>query len=99
MINIMDHKEGCVLPVRAQSGARRPGIVGEHGGALKIAVAEPPDAGRANRALVETLAGALKIKRSQIELLSGETSREKRFLIRGLDQVVLRAAFESIINR
>lgn len=85
MIRIDSHAEGCVLSVRAQPGAKRNAIVGEHGGALKIAVSAPADQGKANEALIEVLADALNVKRSQIELLSGQTSREKRFLIRGID--------------
>jgi uncharacterized protein YggU (UPF0235/DUF167 family) len=34
--------------------------------------------------LVEVLAEALDLRRSQIELVSGETSRQKQFLITGL---------------
>jgi uncharacterized protein len=89
MIEIIDHAEGCVLPVRAQPGAKRGGIVGEHGTALKVAVTAPPDAGRANDALVETLRDALGLKRSQIDLISGPTSRDKKFLIRGMTRVEL----------
>ena len=49
MIAVTDHAEGCVLPVRAQPGARRAGVQGEQAGALKIAVTAPPEDGRANR--------------------------------------------------
>jgi uncharacterized protein (TIGR00251 family) len=97
MINILDHKDGSVLPVRAQPGARKSAVVGEHAGALKVAVTAPPEDGRANKALIETLSGALGIKRSQIELLSGPTSREKRFLIRGIQPSALIAALERIV--
>jgi len=86
MITIADHAEGLVLPVRAQPGARRNGIQGEQGGLLKIAVTAPPEDGRANQALVEVLRETLALKRSQVELLSGQTSREKKFLIRGLSR-------------
>src|SRR5262249_23654996 len=85
MIDIRDHPEGCVLPVRAQPGARKAGVLGEQGGALKVAVTGPPEDGRANKALVEALREALDLKRSQVELLSGAASRDKRFLVRGLD--------------
>jgi uncharacterized protein (TIGR00251 family) len=84
MIHLTPHAEGCILPVRAQPGARRTGVLGEQGGALKVAVTAPPDQGRANKALVEAIGEALDLKRSQVALLSGETSRDKRFLIRGL---------------
>ncbi len=84
MIAITEHPEGCVLPVRAQPNARKPGVQGEQAGSLKVAVTAPPEDGRANKALLEVLREVLGLKRSQVELLSGETSREKRFLIRGV---------------
>lgn len=89
MIAVTEHAEGCVLPVRAQPGAKRVGVQGERNGALKVAVTAPPEDGRANKALVEVLREALGLKRSQVELLSGETSRDKRFLIRGLTKAEL----------
>lgn len=84
MITLTQHGEGWVLPVRAQPGARKNGIVGEHDGMLKVAVTAPPEDGRANKALLEVLRKGLGLKRSQIELLQGQRRREKLFLIRGL---------------
>ena len=91
MIAVTDHAEGCVLPVRAQPGARRAGVQGEQAGALKIAVTAPPEDGRANRALLEELRKFLGLKRSQVELVGGATSRDKRFLLRGLTRAELQA--------
>jgi len=84
MIAISEHPEGSVLPVRAQAGARRAGVLGGQAGALKVAVTAPAEGGRANQALADVLRTALGLKRSQVELLAGATSRNKRFLIRGL---------------
>jgi uncharacterized protein (TIGR00251 family) len=89
VIQITTHAEGAVLPVRAQPGARRAGVLGEQAGALKVAVTAPPEDGRANKALLEVLREALGVKRSQIELLSGAASRDKRFLIRGCTPAAL----------
>jgi uncharacterized protein (TIGR00251 family) len=89
MIAVADHAEGCVLPVRAQPGARKAGVLGEQGGALKVAVTAPPEDGRANKALTEALRELLGLKRSQVELLSGQTSRDKKFLIRGVTRTEL----------
>ncbi len=89
MIEIAEHAQGAVLPVRAQPGARKAGVVGEQAGALKVAVTAPPEDGRANKALVEVLREALGLKRSQVELIAGATSREKRFLVRGLNAAEL----------
>jgi uncharacterized protein YggU (UPF0235/DUF167 family) len=58
----------------------------------------PPEGGRANKALVEVLRAALGLKRSQVELLSGETSRAKRFLIRGLAKAELEARVVTLCN-
>jgi uncharacterized protein (TIGR00251 family) len=84
MIQITDHAEGLVIAVRAQPNAKRAGVIGEQNEALKVAVTAPPEDGRANAALVEVLREALGLKRSQVELMSGPTSRDKKFLVRGL---------------
>ena len=84
MIQIRSCAEGCILSVRAQPGARRTGIVGEQNGALKVAVSAPPDKGRANAAVQEVLCEELGLKRSQVELLAGSASRDKKFLLRGV---------------
>jgi uncharacterized protein (TIGR00251 family) len=98
MIVITDHAEGCVLPVRAQPGARRSGVQGEQAGALKVAVTAPPQDGRANEALVEALREALEVRRSQVELLSGATGRDKRFLIRGLTRAELERRIATLVG-
>jgi uncharacterized protein len=90
MVEITEHAEGWVLPVRAQPGARKAGVLGEQNGALKVAVTAPPEDGRANKALVELLREALGLKRTQLDLLSGQTSRDKKFLVRGVAEEQLR---------
>ena len=94
MIELRAHSEGIILPVRAQPGAGASGIRGEHSGALKVAVTQVAEKGKANHAIVEALAADLGLKRSQIELLSGETQRQKNFLVRGisLDELAERIA-------
>jgi uncharacterized protein (TIGR00251 family) len=98
MIAITEHTEGCVLQVRAQPGARKAGVLGEQARALKVAVTAPPEDGRANKALVEVLREALGLKRSQVELLGGATSRDKRFLIRGLTKPELAARVAGLVG-
>ncbi len=98
MLTLADHPEGVILPVRAQPGARKNAIVGEQAGALRIAVTAPPEDGRTNKALVELLRESLKVKRSQVELVSGEKSRDKRFLIRGLTVAELQGCVAELIG-
>ncbi len=83
LIALQPHPAGVVMAVRAQPGARRTEIRGLHGGALKIGVTQIAEKGKANRALRDFLAEALQVNRSQVELLSGETSSQKKFLIHG----------------
>ena len=84
MIRLETHPEGVILSVRAAPGARQNEIRGEYDGALKIAVTQAPEKGKANQALIALLAQVLQLRKSNIELLSGATSSQKRFLIRGL---------------
>lgn len=83
-ITITAHAEGATLAVRAQPGAKRNAVLGEQVGALKVAVTAPPEDGRANAALTDLLRDWLGLKRSQVDLLSGATNRNKAFLIRGV---------------
>ena len=83
MIRCTIEAGGLLVPVRAQPGASRDRIAGEHMGALKIAVTKPAEAGRANAAIAATLAKALGVRRSAVELVSGRTSRNKLFRIEG----------------
>src|SRR5205814_7046035 len=84
MIELADHPEGVVLPVRAQPGARKAGVLGEQAGALKLAVTAPPEDGRANAALIELVRELFGLKRSQVELVGGAKDRNKKVLIRGV---------------
>jgi uncharacterized protein (TIGR00251 family) len=98
VIAIIEHADGCILPVRAQPGARKNAVLGERGGALKLAVTALPEDGRANEALVELLRDLLGLKRSEVELISGRTSREKRFLVRGVMKEDLKAKLSGIVK-
>lgn len=82
MIVLEVSSKGIVLPIKAQPGAKRNGITGAHAGALKVSVTQAPEKGKANDALVAVIADALGLKRGQIELISGQTSSQKKFLIR-----------------
>lgn len=90
MIDLSAHAEGTVLPVRAQPGARRNELRGEQDGALKVCVTQVAEKGKANKAVVEVLCDALELRKSQVALLSGETSHHKHFLVRGLTPAELR---------
>lgn len=97
MIDLTPHSRGVLLPVRAQAGARKNGIAGEHNGMLRVAVTAAPEKGKANKAIIEVLADALQVAKSSIELISGESSPHKRFLIVGADEEKLRIVLERVL--
>jgi len=84
VIQLESRGDGVILPVRVQPGARRNGVAGEHAGALKISVTKAAEKGKANAAAINALCEALNLRPRQLELISGATSRQKRFLVRGL---------------
>lgn len=97
MIAVTAHPEGALLPVRAQPGARRTALVGEHDGSLKVAVTAPAQGGRANEAIRDTIREALHLKRGQLQLIQGASGRQKLFLVRGLSKEELAARLESLL--
>ncbi|NQT85180.1 YggU family protein [bacterium] len=75
---------GVEFLVHAQPKASRNSIVGKHGDRLKIAVTAAPSDGKANRAIIDLVADAFHVKRSEVEVSAGHASRDKTILIRGL---------------
>ncbi len=66
----------CVVPRASKSE-----IDGEIDGALKVRIASPPIDGAANAELVKLLAKTFNVSKSDVEILSGETSKTKRIKI------------------
>ena len=52
---------------------------------IRIRVTAPPEKGQANKAVIELLSKNLNIGKSSVILLSGDTSRNKTFLLKGLE--------------
>jgi uncharacterized protein len=80
-----------LLKVAARPGASRSELTGLAGDAVRVALAAPPEKGKANRELVRVLAKALGVRRPQVTLVTGATSRDKTMRVEGLDEGDLRA--------
>ncbi len=86
-IEMKKTKEGIIIPVKVQPGAKKNSIVGEWGGKLKLQVTAPPERGKANEAVVRLLASGLGLQKSRVRIVSGESSRDKRVLVEGVTSV------------
>jgi hypothetical protein len=82
---VTEDGKGVVVAVHAQPGAGRTELVGRHGDALKIRIAVPPERGKANEALGKLLAETFGVKPAAVTLVSGATSRSKRFKVDGVE--------------
>ena len=82
--------DGVVVNVAAKPRSSRAGVDGVQGGALRVRVRAAPVDGKANKELVETLADAFGLPKSRVEIASGESSKTKRVLLRGLAADALR---------
>ena len=89
---------GIAVNILATPGASADKVRGIHGNALKVAVRAPPERGKANAAIAELLAEYFGLPESSVTLESGETSRNKRFLLRGLtlEQAMAALRFDKI---
>ena len=81
-LSIKDHPEGITFTIFVQPRSAKNMIVGLHGEALKIKLTAPPVDNAANKMCVKFLAKSLGVSKSQIEIISGHTSRTKQILLR-----------------
>lgn len=70
-----------MVAVRVAPGASRAVVDGLHGDEVRIRVCSPPVDGRATEEVAQVLAQALGLRPRQVTLLSGRTSRSKRFAV------------------
>jgi len=75
---------GVRFRVRAVPRARRQGLVGRYGDALRVAVRAAAEKGRANEALIEVLAGVFAVPASAVQIVAGAGGRDKTVAIAGL---------------
>lgn len=89
-------KLGAALAIRVTPGAKRNEIDGFlEDGTIRIRLVAPPVEGKANSALIDFLSKVLGARRSDIEIIAGETSRNKLVTINGMDPATVQARLEN----
>lgn len=81
-------KEGIFIPVKIIPKASRNAIVGWEGEELKIRISAAPEKGEANAELISFLSEVLDVAKSKIEIVSGQTSRHKKLIIKEMSNKI-----------
>jgi uncharacterized protein (TIGR00251 family) len=86
MIDVRKVEGGIVVSVKVQPNASKDRVVGEHADQIKIAVTVAPEKGKANKAVIKVLSQWLGVKSSDIQIISGQTSRDKKVFIKNITE-------------
>lgn len=89
---------GLLLRLHVQPRAAHNQVAGLQGEALKLRLTSPPVDGKANKAVLATLARLLGLPKSSLTLRSGMKSRTKTVLIQGADEPQLRAQLQALLS-
>ncbi len=80
-------REGIVIEVKVEPRSSQKGISGVMENTVKVKLTAPPVGGAANEQLIEVLSKATGIKRSNIRILRGASSKRKIVEIKGVDSI------------
>ena len=92
-----DAAGALLLRVAARPGASRSAVQGLQGDALKVAIRAAPEKGKANKELIAFLAKTLGLRRAQLTLVQGQTSRDKVVRVDGVEQGALEARLRALL--
>jgi uncharacterized protein (TIGR00251 family) len=90
---------GVYLKLRVSPGATSTALKGLYGeGTLKISVAAPPTGGKANAEVEHYLARLLGVSRSEVAVVKGASSWDKRVFVRGADAEAVREGLVGLVR-
>lgn len=75
-------RPGAEIAVRVTPKAARNAVVRGEDGAIRVYVTTVPEGGKANAAVVKLLAKALGVAKTRLELVRGQSARDKVFRLR-----------------
>ena len=78
--------DAVTLSLRIQPRASKNEVIVMENGGFKIRLTAPPVDGAANEALIRFFADILSVSKSQIEIVSGHTSRDKIVRVHGVSE-------------
>ncbi len=72
-----NNNDVLIINIKVEPRSSRSGIAGPYGKGLKVRLTSPPVEGKANKELTEVLAKEFRIRKKDVEILSGEKSKNK----------------------
>lgn len=78
-------KDGIIVNIKISPNAKKNEII-KDGEITKVKITAQPVDGKANKALVEYLSKTFKVPKTSIQILKGETSKEKTILFTVFDE-------------
>lgn len=84
MLTIKQSTDSVTFTIKVLPRSSRNEFAGEQEGMLRVKLTAPPVEGAANKALIEFLSGKLKVAKSRITILTGETGRTKTVRVAGI---------------
>ncbi len=95
MVDLRQRGEAVAFRVRLVPRASRNKITDIQGGVVRIQLTAPPVDGAANEALVAFLSSVLRVAKRDVEIVSGQTAREKVVSVSGLSPEEVEARLRS----
>jgi hypothetical protein len=80
-------QDSLTLKVKVEPRSSRSEIVGPYGDGIKVKLTSPPVEGKANKELIEVLSKELNVRKKDIEIISGQSSKNKIVKIIGLSRI------------
>jgi uncharacterized protein (TIGR00251 family) len=97
---VQTQPDGSLLVrLHVQPRAAGSGLTGLQGDALKLRLTAPPVDGKANSAVIASLAKLLGLPKSAVTLKSGHQSRTKSAVITGMDEQRLRTLVQAALAK
>ncbi len=80
-------KKEFTLKVKVEPRSSKSEIIGPYGDGIKVKLTSPPVEGKANKELIDLLSKELKIRKKDIEIISGQSSKNKVVRFIGLSKI------------
>ena len=90
--------ESCKLKIRVQPKASRNQVDGFEEGTLRLRVTAPPTEGKANAGVIALLAKTLGVSKSRLEIVRGQSSRDKVVSIETLTEQEVHQRIKAVVS-